>query len=275
MFWQNMVTNILTVDVEDNFYLEELKDKKDWNKYERQVVDNTLKILDIFENYKTRATFFIVGKVAERHPDLIREICRKNHSIASHSYSHYPISILDESAFRRDLEKSIHILSRLVHKQIFGFRAMGYSVSKENIEWVFKNLNESGIKYDSSINPMNMPGYVVEPNYLEKFKLYEFPVSVYTFGRTQFPFAGGTHLRLLPYKVIETFMQKLNKRGKSVTVYIHPWEFNKDQPRRNVSLKQRILQHPFTFNTEKKLIKLLKNFQFHSIEDYLIQKNYL
>jgi len=270
-----MVNNLLTVDVEDNFYYDELRDKNDWIKYEKQVTKNTLKILDILEKYKTRGTFFVVGTVAERHPDLIKEISKKGHYIASHSYAHYPIDILDEYTFRKDLEKSINLLSGLINGRIRGFRAMGYSVRKDTIEWVFKNLSELDIKYDSSINPMNLNWCIVEPTYLEKYKLYEFPVSLYKIGKFQFPFAGGTPLRFLPYLLIETFIKKLNKHKHPVTVYIHPWEFNKDQPRRNVSLRQKILQHPVTYNTEEKLIKLLSNFQFYAIEDYLSQKKYL
>lgn len=266
-----MVTNIITVDVEDNFTYEELKDKKDWARYEKQVVGDTLRILDIFDTYKVNATFFIVGKVAERHPDLIREIDKKGHSIASHSYAHCDVNTLDEVAFRKDLERSIDILSKLANKHIAGFRAMGYSVTKGNFERVFKCLYELGFKYDSSINPLNFKGYNHKPTYLKKFKMYEFPLSVYRLGKIQIPFAGGTYLRFLPYKLLETFMRKLNEHGQPVTIYIHPWEFNKDQPRRNVPIKQRVLQHPYTFNTESKLLRLLQKFKFCAIENYLSQ----
>jgi len=267
-----MATNILTIDVEDNFYFEELKFKKDWIKYESQVVTNTLKILDVLETYKTTATFFVVGKVAERHPDLIREIDKKKHYIASHGYHHYPIYRMDENNFRKDLEKSVNLLTKITNKQVFGYRAMGYSIRKENIEWVLRNLNQSGIKYDSSIDPLSITGFNRKPCYIERFKLYEFPLSVYKVGGVQLPFAGGTYLRLLPYKLIKNFIKILNKYGQPVVIYIHPWEFNKDQPKRNISLKQRILQHPITFNTERKLIKLLNTFRFCSIEDYLSEK---
>ncbi len=267
-----MVTNLLTVDVEDNFTYEELKNKNDWTKYEKEVVCNTLKILDIFERHKAQATFFVVGKVAERHPDLIREIDKKGHAIASHSYAHCPIDKLVEYAFRKDLKKSINILSKLVNKKILGFRAMGYSLANSNVEWAFKHLYECGVKYDSSINPLKMTGITCETGYLERFKLYEFPLTVYKKGMVQLPFAGGAYLRLLPYGLIKFFIKKLNEQGQVVTLYIHPWEFNKDQPRRNVPLKQKILQHPVTFNTEKKLIRLLKDFKFCSIEDYLNTK---
>lgn len=267
-----MGRNILTVDVEDNFTYEELVDKKDWQRYESQVVENTLKILDILETYKTTATFFVVGKVAERHPDLIREIDKKKHRIASHSYSHNPVYRMDENDFRKDLKESVNLLTKITNKQVFGYRAMGYSVRKENIDWVLRNLNEYGIKYDSSIDPLTITGFNRKPCYMERFKLYEFPLSVYKFGGMQIPFAGGTYLRLLPYKLIKNFIEILDKSEQTVVIYIHPWEFNKNQPERNVPLKQKILQHPITFNTEKKLVKLLKTFKFCSIEDYLSEK---
>lgn len=268
-FLKSMATNILTVDVEDNFHFEELKFKEDWANYDRQVVANTLNILNILETYKTTATFFVVGKVAERHPDLIREIDKRKHHIASHSYNHYPIYKINESDFRRDLEKSITLLSKITNKEIFGFRAMGYSIREENMEWVFKSLHEIGITYDSSINPLNIKGFDTRPCYIERFRLREFPLSVYKVGTVQLPFAGGTYLRLLPYKLIEIFTENLNKCGQPVVVYIHPWEFNKDQPPRNVSFKQKIFQHPLTFTTEKKFINLLETFRFCSIEDFM------
>ena len=265
----------MTVDIEDNFSFEELKDKGDWGRYEKQVIFNTLKILDIFDNYKIVATFFVVGKVAERCPDLIREIYGRHHFISSHSYYHYPVAVNNESAFKRDLEKSLNLLSRIINKTVLGFRAMGYSIRKKNIEWVLQTLIEYNLKYDSSISPLNIRGFDTGPIYLKEYELYEFPLSVFNIKRMHLPFAGGTYLRFMPYKIIESCIKKLNKNGQPAVIYIHPWEFNKDQPARNISLKQKILQHSITFNTEKKLINLLNTFRFYSIENYLTEKKYL
>lgn len=257
-----MERHILTVDVEDNFTIDELKNKSDWLKYESQVVDNTFKILEILNKYNSKGTFFIVGKVVERHPEIMEYIIKGGHEIASHSYYHMHLSSLTLEKIEEDIMKSSHLIYSFCGVRPYGYRAMGFSLNT-SIEIEFYNmLKKYGFKYDSSRKygkrtvEIIHDFFSINPSYIDILN-------------KKLLFSGGTYLRLLPIKFIEYCFESYRRRNEPVMLYIHPWEFNKDQPKRNVPLKQKILQSPVTFTTEKKLEILLNKYKFTSIKDYL------
>jgi len=259
-----MVTNILTVDVEDNFTYEELQNKDDWQRYKSQVVENTLRILSLLQKYSTNATFFIVGKVAERHPELIKYITDGKHEVASHSYWHKPLTQMKFDEVEKDISMSAEILSSMTGGKIFGYRAMGYSIPSKVTEF-YSLLKKYGYVYDSS-RKINSNGSAQTIHNASIYQIY--PSTLSPFGKKVI-FSGGTYFRLLPMSLIEKGFEQYKKNGQPVMLYLHPWEFNKDQPKRKVPFKQKVLQSPITFTTEKKLNFLLQKYKFVSIRDYL------
>ncbi len=259
-----MEKHILTVDVEDNFTREELKNGRDWDRYEGQVVTNTKIILDLLATYNSCATFFIVGTVAERHPEIVEQIIKKGHEVASHSYWHKPLSKMSTDEVEEDIRRSSHLLSELAGKQIAGFRAMAYSIPEDE-GWFYSLLKTYGFTYDSSKKrPASGRDETIQDIGIQQI----YPSAVSFFGK-QIVFSGGSYLRLLPRSFVEKGFQDYTRKNNPVMMYVHPWEFNKDQPPRNVSLKQKIIQSPWTYTTDKKLKFLLDRYEFTSIIEYL------
>jgi len=259
-----MERHILTVDVEDNFTFDELANKEDWPIYEGQVVENTLKILSLLRQYNAGATFFVVGMLAERHPELVKYIMDDGHEIASHSYLHKSLRNVAMEDIEEDIRKSSEILSSLTGEQVLGFRAMGYTIPQDETTF-YSLLKKHGYKYDSS-KKKNREG---DCQTIQKDHLYRvFPSSVSMFG-LKTVFSGGTYLRLLPEFIINRGFSQYSLAGQPVMLYVHPWEFNRDQPKRNVRLKYKILQSPLTFSTERKLRLLLEKYEFVSIRKYI------
>lgn len=259
-----MEKHLLTIDVEDNFTFEELSNKNDWQKYEGQVVENTLKLLWLLKKFNAKATFFIVGTVAERHPEIVLYLIKEGHEIASHSYYHKPLSTLSWNEIELDIKKSKEILYSISSSLPIGYRAMGYSIPN-NKEKFFGLLGAHGFKYDSSCkySLQNSRKTII------KRSIYSVYPSYLKFLGRKIIFSGGTYFRLMPMKAIERGFNIYIKNNEPVMLYIHPWELNKDQPKRNVSFKQRIFQSPLTFTTELKLRILLEKYRFTSIKEYL------
>jgi polysaccharide deacetylase family protein (PEP-CTERM system associated) len=262
-----MEKHILTIDVEDNFTYEELVDKNDWVKYEGQVVNNTIKILSILKKFSATATFFVVGIVAERHPELIKFIYEDGHEISCHSYWHKPLNTLKWSEIEEDVKKSKEIITSIIGVQPLGYRAMGFSIPKNQIKY-FEILKKYGFIYDSSNK--------YDPDGLKKTFVGHSIISAYPsfikLAKKRVIFSGGTYFRLLPFNLIKKGFREYSEINEPVMLYIHSWEFNRDQPKRNVPIKKRILQSPITFSTEKKLLGLSNNYKFVSIKQYIENK---
>lgn len=257
-----MERHILTVDVEDNFTFDELVDKKDWNKYEGQVVENTLRILTILKKYNAKATFFIVGTVAERHPEIVKYIIEDRHEVASHSYWHKPLKYLLINEIEKDIKMSQDILSSIVGEKVLGYRAMGFSTPENEITF-YKILKTHGFLYDSS-KKLNQDYKTIRQEII-----YEIYPSVLNFFNKKIIFSGGSYFRLLPMFLIKNGFKQYRKINQPVMFYLHPWEFNKDQPKRKVKLTQKIVQSSFTFTTERKIVQLLNEHKFVSIREYI------
>jgi len=262
------VNNLLTFDIEDNFTMDELVDQDDWEIYKLQVVENTRRILNLLERYETKATFFVLGKVAERHPEIVKMINRAEHELASHGYIHERASVLGMDGFRVDVQKSKEVLERQANSKIKGFRAMAFSITKETA-WALDILKEEGLQYDSSI----LSSYLAQQahffsSYFNNSFQEVVPSSLLIASR-HITFGGGIFFRLVPFFVIKNIVRFENAKGRRVTVYAHAWEFNKDQPRRNINKLQKIAQSPLTYTTPWKIEELIKQFSFTSIEQCL------
>jgi polysaccharide deacetylase family protein (PEP-CTERM system associated) len=271
-------TNILTIDVED-WYMD--TDISTWSSYEDRIVESTHKILKILDERNTKATFFVVGYVAEHFPELIEDIKDRGHEIGTHGYSHTSIRRQTPSEFEEDLLKSVRILETLTKDKIGGHRACEFSID-EKTSWVIDILKKNGLKYDSSVFPVKthlygVPDVPLYPYHITSSNIkvnnpeddfFELPLSVYKLPvvHKNIPVAGGFYLRFFPYWFIKHAMKKINKMGHSAIVYAHPWEFDLGQPR----IKELNWLHYYNLPyTEKKFKKLLKDFEFTSVSAWL------
>ena len=268
--------NIMSVDLEDFFC--DLPFES-WSKYESRVLKNTNKILDLFEKYEIKATFFTLGYIAEKFPDLIKKIDGKGHEIASHSYSHLDIRKTTEKDFEKDIKKSIEILEKITGKKVFGFRAPYFSIDKKSF-WAMKILSKY-FKYDSSIFPVKTPLYgirnaprnIYKPDLTNpsiedpKSELIEIPLAtdkIPIIGNI--PIAGGFYLRFLPYFYIKYGLNKINKNNNSFIFYIHPKDLDPEMPKIN----EYAWHHYYNLSgATKKFERILTDFEFCSVKDFL------
>ncbi|MGI0011659.1 MAG: polysaccharide deacetylase family protein [Nitrosopumilaceae archaeon] len=268
------IKNIMSVDLED-YYCDLPFDV--WNSYESRVIENTRVILELFDRYKVTATFFTLGYIAEKHPELIEEIVSKGHEIASHSYSHKDIRKITPEEFETDLVKSIQILRKVSGEKITGFRAPFFSIDKTNL-WAFKVIKKH-LQYDSSIFPTKTPLYGIPdaPRYCYNMsetnplaedhagKFVELPMATLRVPLLgNIPIAGGFHMRFLPLALLKFGIKKINKNGFFTTCYIHPKDLDPQMPR----IPEYSWYYYWGLNDAKrKFESLLKNFVFSSIRE--------
>jgi polysaccharide deacetylase family protein (PEP-CTERM system associated) len=271
--------NAFTVDVEDYYQVQAFADRVDprrWDDYESRVVVNTRKILRILDERQVRGTFFILGWVAERYPELVREIQRAGHEIGSHGYWHRLVYETTPDEFRRDLVRARDAIEQVVGEPVTSYRAPSFSITRKSL-WSLDVLIEQGFQYDSSIFPVHHDKYGIPdakrfPHVIRRngSSLLEFPPSVYRLGKLNFPVAGGGYFRLYPAWLSLRLLGRIN-RGESqpFVFYIHPWELDPDQPRLRGSLKSRFRHYQNLGRTEAKLRRLLGAFSFGRLSEVL------
>ncbi len=268
--------NILTVDMEDWFHICGVNDfipRETWPDLESRVFENTHRILDILDRAETRATFFILGSVAENYPELVKKISDAGHEIASHGYDHRRVYTMTPEAFRQDILKSVEILSGITGNEIKGFRAPEWSIRDDSL-WALDILQDQGFHYDSSMAPLSIIGNTEYPKTPWKHRLahgdmWEFPPLVGSALLTNFPFGGGWGLRTFPYCLIRTAVQKINRQGRPAVIFLHPREFDPDCPRIKVPLIKRVVLNAGVESTEKRLGRLFRDFDFTSVDGFL------
>jgi len=273
------VDNILTVDVEDWFHICGVKNhipQTDLSQLESRVTYNTLKILEILYRKGVKATFFILGSVAKRHPDLIKQIQDADHEIATHGYSHRRVYTMTPSIFRKDLKKSVEIISHITNCTIKGFRAPEWSIRDDSL-WALDILQQEGFVYDSSMAPLNIignPKYRTTPYVLnlDRGKLWEVPPLVGTTPLVNFPLGGGWGLRTFPYSLIRSAIRKLNNQDQPALIFLHPREFDHNNPRLRLPLVKRFVLDAGLESTEKRLDRLLDDFNFTTVSDVLTRQ---
>jgi polysaccharide deacetylase family protein (PEP-CTERM system associated) len=268
------MNNVITVDVEEWYHSNGLNISPErWGDYPSTVVYNTMKLLDVFDTYQVKATFFILGIVAKNHPYLVREIAKRGHEIGSHGLNHRLVSNLTIKEFTEDLSESIARLEDNTQEKIIYYRAPSWSISKERLE-VLTILEGHGIICDSSLQPFQTPlsgidGLPSEP-YVpilngRALKLIEFPPTVCNLSNNvKVSYAGGFYLRFFPYWFIHKMLKKLNKIREGM-VYIHPWEIQSNIPRVKTPAHLKFIQYYNLTSTLKKLENLLKDFKFLSL----------
>ncbi|MBF0217289.1 MAG: DUF3473 domain-containing protein [Candidatus Omnitrophica bacterium] len=270
------VKNVLSVDVEDYFQVENFKKVvgfSDWPKYEARVVNNTGKILGILANAGVRATFFVLGWTAERFPALVKLIRSSGHEVASHGYAHDPIFNQTRRSFRSDLVRSKKILEDIIGEPVLGYRAPTFSLT-ERSRWALEILKEEGFKYDSSVLPVShktrgIPGAQRFPYAVPggSAPLWEFPVSTFRMFNRNLSFAGGGYFRLYPYRFVKHLIGEMNRENHPAVVYVHPWELDPSQPRIKADRMSSFKHYVNLSRTEDKLTRLLEDFDFGPIKE--------
>jgi polysaccharide deacetylase family protein (PEP-CTERM system associated) len=267
------IVNAMTVDVEDYFQVAALADAIDrsgWDQIRLRVEDNTDRILDIFAEADIRATFFVLGWVAERRQQIVRKIVDAGHELACHGYSHKLIYDQDRSDFASETIRAKEILQEISGKPVHGYRAASYSITARSL-WALDIIAEAGFTYDASIVPARhdlygIPGAKVSPYRLDLengMSLMEFPPSTINILGHDMPIGGGGYFRIFPYAFSRWGMRKINdSRQQPFAFYLHPWEIDPDQPRVRTNWKSRFRHYHNLRQFEPRLRRLLGEFQF-------------
>ncbi len=272
------IINILTIDVEDYFQVENFKSYisySDWDSYQCRVEKNTRLILKLLEKYEIKATFFVLGWLAERYPDLVKEIYTQGHEVATHGYKHTLIYKQTPKEFKDDLIKSIGIIQDVIKEPVLGYRAPAFSIREESL-WALDIIKEVGLVYDASISPTeghDRYGLKGSDPFIHRLNngLYEFPQSTISFLGRRYSVLGGGYFRFLPYLMSKYFIRRINiKDQKPVIMYIHPWEFDPQQPViQGINLKAHFRHYLNLNKTRERFEKMLSDFNFTSIKGYL------
>ena len=272
-------THCLTFDIEEHFQVSafDSSDQRErWDRLESRVQRNTEKILEILEARKIKATFFVLGWVAERHPDLVRSIASAGHEVASHGYEHRMVTTQTPDQFREDIRKSKAILENLIGVQVVGYRAPSFTIV-EQTKWALQLLVEEGYCYDSSIFPIRhdrygMPGARAHRHRLHTpmGSIWEVPPATVQIARARFPVAGGGYFRFFPYPVLRTLLKRAASEAEPLVMYLHPWELDPTQPRMQGALVSRFRHYLNLDKTERRLRQLLVDFKFGPIRDVII-----
>ncbi len=267
----------LTVDLEEWFTVQNFFDhfsREEWDSKELRSPDATLRLLDLFDKHNVKATFFILGWVAERAPEIVKEVAARGHEIASHGYGHEMVKKIGEERFREDLKKSLEAIHSIVECDVVGYRAPSFSIDPE-MEWIFEALRDYGFKYDSSLFPVTFhPDYSVKSTNLTPFEIgsgiTEFPMTCIPMFGKNLPCSGGGYFRLLPYQWFKFGYSKCIKEGRNAVFYLHPWEIDPDQPKvTEIALSKRIRHYTNLDKTFSRLDKLLSEFEFDTMRNIL------
>ena len=267
-----MIVNAMSVDVEDYFQVsafDRVVSRDDWDRMESRVERNTHRLLDLFDEFHVRGTFFVLAWVAERHGALVRDIDRRGHEIASHGYGHRLVYEQTPDAFREDIRQAKAILEDASGRRVVGYRAPSYSITARSL-WAIDTLVEEGYEYDSSIFPIRhdrygMPDAARHPHVLtsQSGPLAELPPATTRLGGVNLPVAGGGYFRLLPYGWTRWGLTRINEEeGQPAVFYLHPWELDAGQPRLEADALGRFRHYRHLDRTEGRLRQLLGDFQF-------------
>jgi polysaccharide deacetylase family protein (PEP-CTERM system associated) len=273
------IKNVLTIDVEDYFHVAALAKSirpEDWDTISPRVSTNIYQLLDLFDEKDVKATHFVLGWVAERFPDLIREIDSRGHEIASHGYSHQLVYTQSRDQFEKETRDSKNLLEDIIGRPVNGYRAASYSITRKSL-WALDVLAELGFKYDSSIFPITHDRYGITgspefPHVLEtpaKHRLVEYPLSTYRFLGQTIPIAGGGYFRLYPYWLSRFFFRSINKSSAPFVFYFHPWEIDPEQPRVEASLFSKFRHYNNLDKTQRRLTSLFVDFNFTTMYEKL------
>jgi len=273
------VVNAMTIDVEDYFHVsvfDGLIPRTMWSTLESRVESNTCRLLEILAEHDVRATFFVLGWVAERHPALVQRIAAAGHEVASHGYGHRLVYDQTPASFRDDVRRAKALLEQTAGVQVHGYRAPSYSIVARSL-WALDVLIDEGHTYDASIFPIRHDRYGIpvsarHPYVIDRAKgrLVEAPASTAQICGANLPVAGGGYFRLLPYAWTRWGIDRVNRvEGRPAIFYLHPWEIDPEQPRLQAGLLSRMRHYRNLDQTEPRLRRLLQDFAWGSLRSIL------
>jgi polysaccharide deacetylase family protein (PEP-CTERM system associated) len=265
------MVNAMSVDVEDYFQVsafESTINSSDWDRLPCRVDANTNRILDLFAEHDVKATFFMLGWVAERYPGLVRRIVESGHELASHGYTHTRVTRQTPEEFSEDIAKTKSLLEDLGGSEVLGYRAASYSIVNKTL-WAHDLLQAAGYRYSSSIYPIHHDLYGIPdaprfPYCPSQSGMLEIPITTVSLFNRNLPCGGGGYFRLLPYRMSRSAMQHVNKTdGQPCVFYFHPWEIDPEQPRQlGISLKTRFRHYLNLDRMVNRIERLLKDFNW-------------
>jgi len=271
-----VTTHHFTVDVEEYFNFigfESRVPHSEWDTLESRVEASVSRLLELLDQHQARGTFFVLGWVAERHPEMVLRITRAGHEIASHGWDHKRVTELKKADFRSSVRRTKDLLENLTGKPIVGFRAPHFSIVPGG-EWALDVLIDEGYEYDSSLFPVQRSQYGYpqgqrDPHWLERpaGRIAEFPPATVRLLGMNLPAGGGAYFRLFPYGFVRFAFQGCQKRQVPGTFYIHPWEVDPGQPRLDVSRVWRWRHYGGLSRTGGRLKRLLSEFRFRPIAE--------
>ncbi len=274
-----MITNALTIDVEDYFQVSAFAphiDRADWDSCECRVERNVARILAMLEEHGVKATFFTLGWIAERYPGVVRDIVAGGHELASHGYGHQRASDLKPDSFSEDIRSAKALLEDLGGTEVKGYRAPSFSIGAHNRHWAFECLARAGYRYSSSVYPVKHDHYGMPdaPRFahVSHAPLLEVPPTTVRAFNRNWPASGGGYFRLMPYILSRHLITRVNRRdGEAAVFYFHPWEIDVAQPRvAGINAKTRFRHYVNIHRMEKRLVRLLKDFRWGRMDSIFL-----
>lgn len=271
--------NALTIDVEDYFQVSAFAPhipRSDWPIHECRVERNIDCILAMLDEHGTSATFFTLGWIAERYPDVVRRIVDNGHELASHGYGHQRVSDQTPESFFADINIAKLILEEISGKEIKGYRAPSFSIGEKNL-WAFETLEKAGYHYSSSIYPIRHDHYGMPnaPRHAHRIgKLLEIPATTIRFFNRNWPASGGGYFRLMPYELSRWMIRRVNAVDQlSAVFYFHPWEIDIGQPRiSGIGAKTRFRHYVNIDRMENRLHRLLADFSWGRMDKLFLEQ---
>lgn len=276
------IRNAMTIDVEDYFQVSAFAPhipRESWDSMPCRIERNIERILALLDERNVKATFFTLGWIAKRYPQIVRHIIDNGHELASHGYSHLRATDQSPDEFRHDITRSKKLLEDLSGQSVIGYRAPSFSIGKSNL-WALDSLQEAGYHYSSSIYPIQHDHYGMPDAPRFKFQhqgpngLVELPPTTVNFFGRNFPASGGGYFRLLPYGLSSWLMKRVNQVDQQPCIfYFHPWEIDHEQPRqKNIGMKTRFRHYVNLSRTESRIRSLLLDFQWGRMDHIFMGK---
>jgi polysaccharide deacetylase family protein (PEP-CTERM system associated) len=271
---RHVIANAFTIDVEDYFQVSALAPyipRDQWDERPCRVERNVDRILELLDGADAKATFFTLGWIAERYPQLVRRIAEHGHEVASHGYQHERATDLDRNGFLADIQLAKAVLEDVAGTAVSGYRAPSFSINGAN-DWAFDCLAEAGYRYSSSIYPIRHDHYGMPDAprfpYQSRERLLEVPITTMRFMNRNWPAGGGGYFRLMPYAMSKWLIRRVNEAdGQPAIFYFHPWELDPEQPRvPGIDAKTRFRHYVNLHRTEDRLRQLLHDFRWDRVD---------